>query len=143
MKYNLSDQVDQQKAIARFKKLLDDKKKIELKEVKPRRTISQNSYLHVCITLYAIEIGLRVEEAKTQLKRICPFMRYEMTDKKGNSHIFLKQTSIMTTKEMTDFIEWIRNHAVTELGAYIPTADEYKERRETIDRTIDQNKEHL
>lgn len=143
MKYNLADNLDKQKAIAKFKKLLDDKKRVEIKELKPRRTLSQNAYLHVCIQLYALEIGLRTEEAKIQLKRICPFMRYEMHDKKGGSHVFLKQTSIMDSKEIGEFIEWIRTHAVQELGAYIPTAEEYRERRESIDRTIDQNKEHL
>ncbi len=143
MKYNLSDEVEKQKAIFKFKKLLSEKKKVELKELKPRRTISQNSYLHVCITLYAIEIGLRVEEAKIQLKRICPFMVYDMTDKTGANHKFVKQTSIMTTKEIGEFIEWIRNHAATELGCYIPTAEQYKDRRESIDQTIDQHKQHL
>lgn len=142
MKYNLANSIEKHKAITRFQKLLEDNKKIELKEVKPRRTLSQNAYLHVCITLYAIEFGFTVEEAKTQLKRLCDFMRYEKEDNNGKKIVFLKQTSIMTTDEIGQFIDWIRTHSAKH-GCYIPTAEQYKENAFEIDKNIEQYKEHL
>jgi len=61
MKYNLSDETEKKEAIAKFKKHLEDGTKIELKKVTKRRTLSQNAYLHVVITLYAIEFGWTIE----------------------------------------------------------------------------------
>lgn len=112
-------------------------KKVELKEIKKKRTISQNAYLHVCITLYAINYGLTLEEAKTDLKRACHFMIYE---KNGNK--YLKRTRDFDTKQLTDFIDWIRSYAGKE-GLYIPTSEEYLINKFQIDKEIDANKEFL
>lgn len=117
--------------------LLNKGKKVELKEIKNKRTLSQNAYLHVCITLYAINYGLTLEEAKTDLKRACHFMIYE---KNGNK--YLKRTRDFDTKELTDFIDWIRSYAGKE-GLYIPTSEEYLINKFQIDKEIDANKEFL
>ena len=77
MKYNLSDNVEKQSAIAKFKHLLDEGKKVELNEIKQRRSLSQNGYYHICIKLFAIEFGWTMAEAKDELKKLCPFMSYE------------------------------------------------------------------
>jgi hypothetical protein len=137
MKYALSNDLDKQRAIKRFNVLLENGMDIELKKVNQPRTVRQNAYLHVCITLYAIEFGSTLIEAKTDLKRLCPFMRYENNEKQ-----YLKQTSKMDSKELTDFIEWIRTFAGKE-GLHIPTADEYKENKFNIDKEIDRFKEYL
>ena len=102
-----------------------------------KRTVKQNAYFHVCVRLFAIEIGLTEAEAKTDLKRECPFMRYE---KKGK--FYLKETKKQTTKELTDFIEWIRNFSAKQ-GIYIPTANEYDLRRDDFDNIIEYNKQYL
>ena len=65
-----SNPLDSKKAETYFKKLLEAKKKIELKEIKAKRSIKHNAYLHVCITLFAIEFGYTIEESKTLLKRL-------------------------------------------------------------------------
>jgi hypothetical protein len=143
MKYNLSNNIEKQQAIAKFKKLLDEGKKVELKEIRPKRTLSQNAYLHICITLYAIEFGWTVAEAKKELKKLCPFMRYEKENKKtGKKVAFLKETSLMDKKELTDFVEWIRTFSAQQ-GCYIPTPDEYREGSEKIDNIIESHKEYL
>ena len=143
MKYNLQNEYEKNQAISKFKKFLDDKKKVELKEIKPRRSLSQNAYLHICFTLFAIEFGWTVAQAKEVLKELCPFMKYEHENKKtGQTIAFYKQTSIMDSKELTEFIEWIRNYSNME-GCYIPTPDEYYNGRERIDNTIEQHKEFL
>ena len=75
MKFNLNNPIDQNKAVTYLTKLLEGEKLIELKEIMKVRTLRQNAYLHVIITLYAIEFGSTLEEAKTDLKRECDFMR--------------------------------------------------------------------
>lgn len=137
MKYDLSKPMEANKARAKFDALAASLSMVDIKKIYPKRTIKQNAYLHVCITLYAIECGYTLEEAKTILKRECGFMTYE---KKGQR--FLKHTSMMDTEELTKFIEWIRTYAGRH-GIYIPTADEYIMHQYEIDKTISQNEEFL
>lgn len=137
MKLDLTNPFDINKAKTYFNKLMEQGKQIELKEVRKVRTIKQNAYTHVCITLFAIEFGYNLEEAKTHLKRNCDFMRYEK-----NGETFLKRTRDMNTKELTEFIEWIRTYS-SQQGCYIPTSEEYINQRFEIDKEIDRHKEYL
>lgn len=137
MKLNLSNIVDQKKAVTYLTKLLEGEKLIELKEIKKVRTLRQNAYLHVIITLYAIEFGSTLEEAKTDLKRECSFMRYE-----NNGRHYLKSTAKLDTKELTEFIEWLRNYSSLN-GCYLPTSEEYLEQKFNIDRSIEYNNQYL
>jgi len=137
MKYDLSNSKD----LADFRNketyYREQGKKVELKIVRETRTLKQNAYLHVCITLFAIEFGYTIEESKTHLKRNCHFMRY---DKNGET--YLKRTRDMNTEELTKFIEWLRNYSA-EQGCIIPSAEEYKENQFNIDREISKFKEYL
>lgn len=137
MKFDTSKPFDKNKAITRFKLLLDKGANIELSEIKPRRTVRSNAYLHVCISLCAIEWGNTLDEQKTDLKRACEFMRYE---KNGKS--YLKRTRDLDTKQLGEFIEWIRNYAGQE-GLYIPTSEEYIMHQFEIDKEIERNKQYL
>jgi len=137
MKYDLSNNSDLNAFNFKIKYLIDKQSKVSLTSVKMSRSIKHNAYLHVCITLFAIEFGYTLNEAKTLLKRSCDFMLYEKNDIK-----FLKQTSKMDSKELADFIDWIRNYA-GEQGLYIPTAEEYLDNKFNIDREIANNKTFL
>lgn len=137
MKFDLSNPYDQNKAKALFEKLSASEKKIELKEVRKPRSLSQNSYLHVCITLYAIAYGCRLNEAKTDLKRAAR-LYYE---KNGNKYLI--SSADLDSKQMTEFIDFIRTKASQDLGTYIPTSEEYLLERFSIDKEIDRNKEYL
>lgn len=137
MKLNLSNTFDVNKFKVYAEKLLADKKNVELKEVKDKRTLRQNSYLHICISLFGIEFGFTIDEAKTHLKRCCEFMRYEK-----NGEVFLKETKKMDTKELTNFIEWIRNYSADQ-GCYIPSSEEYMNQQFNIDKEIDKHREFL
>jgi len=137
MKFDLTKPTDLRQFKARAEYLEEKGLKVELKEIRNKRSLSQNAYLHVVITLFAMEYGLRLNEAKTDLKRECDFMTYENNGKK-----YLRETSQMDTKELTEFIEWIRNYA-SQQGLYIPTADEYLQERFYIDKQIDQHKKYL
>ena len=109
---------------------------VELKKILKPRTINQNKFLHVLITLFGIEVGYTIEEAKTLLKRNCSFMIYEKKNEQ-----FLRRTRDMNTKELADFITWIRNFAGLQ-GIYLPTADDYKRNWTEIEMTIESNKHY-
>ena len=110
---------------------------IKIHAVKKKRTNNQNSYLHLVITLYAIEMGNTLEEMKTDLKRECQFMRYE---KNGNH--YLKSSADLDTKEMTDWIEWIKNKAGMQ-GIHLPSPDDYTRNWQEIEREIEAHKHYL
>ncbi len=137
MNYDLSNKIDENKAITRLESLIKRGKIISLKEIRKRRTINQNAYLHVIISLFSIEFGYTLDEGKTHLKRNCQFMRYEK-----NGEYFLKRTREMNTKELTDFIDWTRNYSSMN-GCYLPTSEEYINQRFEIDREIEKVKQYL
>lgn len=102
-----------------------------------KRSLRQNNYIHVLFALYAIEIGLTLEESKTDLKRYCSFMHYEKHGKK-----YLKQTSKMDTKALAEFTTWIRNYAGMN-GVYLPSSEDYFRNWESIEKEIEAHKTYL
>ena len=137
MKYNTKNKYEANQARTNLEYLISKEKLIELKEIRAKRSISQNSYLHVVITLYAVHFGATLNEAKTDLKRYCDFMTYQK-----NSKSYLKETKGMNSKELTEFIEWIRNYSAKG-GCYIPTSEEYLMNKYAIDKEIEDNKTHI
>ena len=136
MKYNLKEQIELNKAMSRFEYLAEKGAKIELKEIRPTRSLPQNAYLHVCLSLYGIHFGYTLNEAKTDLKRNYGLV-YEKDGKK-----YLRSTSTMDSKELTDFIEYIRDVSGAN-GCWIPDAEEYLKNKFSIDKEIENNKIYL
>ena len=137
MIYDLSNNEDKNRASFKFYQLVEGGKVIVLNEKRKKRSISQNRYLHVAITIFAIEVGYTIEEAKTVLKRECSFMRYEK-----EHHVFLKRTRDLNTKELTDFIEFIIQFAA-KMFITIPSSEEYISNQIDIERYISQNKTYI
>ena len=137
MKLDLNKPFDLNKFKAYYDKLILKRSKVELKELRDNRTVKQNSYLHVIISLYAIGFGYTLTEAKTYLKRESRQLTYEKNNVK-----FLRSTADLNSKEMTDFIDWIRTHSSVN-GCYLPTSEEYLSNRFEIDKDIDKHKEYL
>ena len=137
MYLDFNNSIDVKKADNYFRKLKEGKCKIELRKIIPKRSISLNSYLHVCISLFAIEFGYTLDESKTLLKRLCSFMIYEK-----NGLTFLKKTSKLDNLECSKFVEFIRNYSAKQ-GCYIPDADEYKTNKFNIDKEINNQKQYL
>ena len=121
MFYDLSKEFDRKRFATYCRKLYDGKKKVELKEKRKMRTLSQNNYLHLILTWFAIETGYTLEEVKQGIFKadICKdFFEYTKQDRK-----FYKSSSDLDTKEMTDAIERFRNWS-SEQGIYLPSPDE-------------------
>ena len=137
MLLDLSKEYDVKKFLIYFTKLKEKGEKVELKKISNSRTIKQNSYLHVVLTLYAINYGDTLREVKTDLKRGFGLF-YQ---KKGTK--YLRSTADLDTKETTEFIDWIRTKASKEGGFYIPTSEEYLANRFEIDKEINSNKQYI
>ena len=135
MKFNLKK--DREKFNFYVDKLKDFDGIVELtKKFKPR-SIQANKYLHVCISLFAIQTGYTLEEMKIVLKRECHFMTYEKQDNK-----FLKKSSTLNTKELAEWITWIRNKASNN-EFYIPSSDDYHRNWVEIESEIEAHKTYL
>jgi len=146
MKFDGGINIDQNKARTYLDKLINDQSKFEIVKKNKQRTIKQNAYMHVCITLFAIHFGYTLHEAKTDLKRDCPYHEFTRYSKQcpitGKEKIRLSSTKDYTTDQAGKFIDWLREYAGVN-GCYIPTSDEYLERKWLIDLEIERNKKYL
>ena len=129
---DLSNQFDLKKAETYFEKLKSDGAKIELKKVVKSRTVSQNSYLHVCLTYFSQESGYEVDELKELFSHQLP----EMLRYTKDGHSFRRSTSDLSTVEMAKLITHIREVANAELGLYIPQSEEYLINKFQIDKEL-------
>lgn len=137
MLYDFKNDFDIEMFNKRSKELIDEKAIIEIKKRRKKGTLSQNSYLHVCINMYAIFIGETLNRTKTDLKRECPFMIEKHNDKK-----YLRSSVDLDSKEKTDWIEWIRNFASMR-GVFIPSPDDYRRNWAQYEKEIQACKPYL
>lgn len=137
MIYDLSKPLEQAKFKEKVNYLYENGAQVELKQVRLKRSLSQNSYFHVVVTLFALEYG----EDLDSMKQILKHWRCLYADKAGA--VVYKKTSKMDSKELTEFIEWVRNKASKDLGLYIPTSEEYLENQAEINRLMYQNQNYL
>jgi hypothetical protein len=68
------------------------------------------------------ETGFTREETHQLMGKM--FLKYAKLMPDGTEQYFVRSTSSLTTKEMTDYIEQIRTFAITELGVYVPDPNE-------------------
>lgn len=102
---------ERQKAIERFKWLLEKGARIELKEKKYKRTIRQNAYVHLLFSWFGLHFGYTLEEVKQEIfkKQVNPDIFYN-GDKKGIVTIEQwRSTADLDTGEMTIAIERFRD----------------------------------
>ena len=132
MKYDFSKSYDCKKAEEYLGKLMLDGSKCEVKKIHPKRSTSQNSYLHVLFALWSKEFGYTMDEAKDTIKdalgytyeadkgklfnKIIPFSRVS---------VHRKKTSEMDSKELTIFIEKFRDWSASTCGLYLPSSEEF------------------
>jgi len=133
MRFNSSIPYQRENAINYFQKLIEEKRRFEIKRIFEGRTIQQNSYLHLLFSLYGLHFGLTLEEAKQDIKRDLGYTYIK------NEREYFKHTSEMNTKELTDFIEKFRSYSST-LGLYLPKPNEISD--EQLNE-IDRNQNYL
>ena len=127
MTYDLANPLDQQRFKTRCNHLYKQGGVVELTAKKGRRTIPQNSYLHLILGWFAIETGNTLDFVKKEY-----FKRYinpnifvvEIEDKYLGKLKVLRSSRDLTSAEMTTAIERFRNWASAEAGVYLPSPDE-------------------
>ena len=137
MKFDLKNEFWREKARAYLAKLIDKSAQVEITEKKPRRTINQNRYYWVLVQLFAIETGYTRDEAHAVIKRRDKSMVY-----RKNGLVFLKSTTELDTKEMSDYVERFRKWAALE-GIDLPDADGYRANACEYDNLIEQHRNQL
>ena len=144
MLYNSEKPIDCQRAIEKIKHLIAKKKVFELKEKRPKRTISQNSYLHLILSFFALESGYTLQEVKQEIFK-----------KVGKPNTFYKgefgelvkiarwrSSSNLNTQELTLCIDRFRDYASKEAGIYLPEPKDLTILQE-IEIQITNNKQYL
>jgi hypothetical protein len=140
MKFNLKSEID----VIRFQErvnyhLVKKTRNVELTE---KRTVRQNSYLHLLIGWFAIESGNTIDYVKSKYYKelVNPeiFVK-EKDDKFLGKTIVLKSSADLTTSEMNNSIERFKNWSSQEAGIYLPDANE-NEFLKHIQEEIERNK---
>lgn len=122
MLYNAAKSIDINRANERLRFLIDNKRKFELKEKKPIRSVSQNSYLHLILSWFGLEHGYTLEEVKQEIfkKIVNPTIFY---DGEANGLVKIQRwrsTADLDKGEMNLAIDRFRNYSSVEAGTYLP-----------------------
>lgn len=146
MKYDLSNQLHRQQIRDKVDVLLSKHNGIvEIKEIKPQRTMKQNSYLHLIINFFAAEYGENAEFVKEQYFKIAankPIFVREKNDKILGTVTYIRSSSDLDKEEMQLAIERFRNWSSINAGIYLPSADEQR-LLQLADIEVSRNKEFL
>lgn len=118
---------------------------IEVKEKRARRSVQQNSYLHLLLGYFGTEYGMSLEQVKIDFfKRICNKDLFERKkqNKKGHSITLLRSSAELTTEEMSLAITRFRNWSASEAEIYLPSAEDF-EFLIYAQQCMENNKEYL
>ena len=125
MIYNPKNQLHRKQAIDKLNYFITKGKRFELKAKQDKRSISQNSYLHLILTWFGLETGYTLEEVKQDIfKKIvnsATFYEGEFEGKiKGLKVERWRSTASLDTLEMTLAIDRFRDFSSRECGIYLP-----------------------
>lgn len=145
MLYDLSNELQAAQFNTRAASLVKKGVIVDLTEKKPRRSTNQNSYLHVILSYFAVETGNTLEWVKQQYfkKLVNPsiFIR-ETTDKYLGKMKILRSSADLDVGEMSTAITRFRNWSSSEVGVYLPSADEER-LIQLMQIEIERNKEYI
>ncbi|GIJ96598.1 hypothetical protein CAPN001_11670 [Capnocytophaga stomatis] len=128
MLYDGKNPFDCQKAREKLNWLIEKSKLFEIIEKKPKRTYSQNNYIHLLFAWFALEYGDTPDYVKQEIfkKVVNPqIFKTEFANRKtGEIREEWRSTADLDTKEMTIAIDNFRDYASREWGIYLPQANE-------------------
>lgn len=138
MKYNLAIPAEAKAAQERLFNLTVKKNVVEIKRINPNRTLSQNSYLHLILGYYGLQVGYTLEEAKIVYKRdINPDIYvYEKNKKK-----FMRSSADLDVEEMAKTIDRLHQYAAAQ-GFPLPLATDQEWLRQ-IENEIERSQGYL
>lgn len=129
MIYDTTNPLQRSQLIDKVKYYIGKGKEVELKVKHPKRSISQNSYLHLILTWFALETGYTMEEVKQDIfkKIVNDSMFYDGEAEGKLKSVKIERwrsTASLSTAEMTLAIERFRNYSSIEAGIYLPEPDD-------------------
>lgn len=128
MIYNAKSEFDIHRARSRLEYLIEKGKTFEIIEKKPKRSLSQNNYLHLILSFFALEYGETLEYVKQEIfkKQVNReiFKTEYINPKTGEVREAWRSTSSLDTKEMTLAIDRFRNFSSKEAGIYLPAPED-------------------
>ena len=129
MKFNTANQVEKKEAFSYFTRLANKKQIIEIKKVSPKRTLSQNSYLHLIIGAFGAHFGYTMEEAKQIYKEINMTVYLYRKENRGITREFWRSSADLTKEEMMQTIDRFRQKS-EEAGYPLPDAEDTEWQRQ-------------
>lgn len=125
MIYNSKNPLHVHQAIEKVKYFISKGKRFELKAKNDKRSISQNSYLHLILTWFGLQTGYTLEEVKQDIfkKIVNPNTFYDGEHVGKIDGLIIERwrsTASLDTAEMTLVIERFRDFSAKELGIYLP-----------------------
>jgi hypothetical protein len=116
---------------------------VEIKEVKPRRSLPQNSYLHLLLGVFGANLGYTLQEAKELYKRLPGNKElYVYTkDVGGKPMEFTRSSADLNKDEMAKSINTLKEWSA-KMGYPLPDADD-TEALMRLENFIEQNERYL
>ena len=125
MIYDLTNPLHRKQFVARANKMLERHCTNVVLIDESKRSLNQNSYLHVLLRIMALETGVKEKYAKDvyfkQFANMDIFLREAVDPVTGNVIQSLKSTSELTLEEMSRAINNFR-HWAEDNGYYLPEA---------------------
>lgn len=126
--YIATNELDIHRARSRLEYLIEKGKTFEIIEKKPKRSLSQNNYLHLILSFFALEYGETLEYVKQEIfkKQVNReiFKTEYINPKTGEVREAWRSTGSLDTKEMTLAIDRFRNFSSKEAGIYLPAPED-------------------
>lgn len=138
MRYNLKNPAEYDDAIKFIHHSFATDKIVEIKVVRPQRSLRANAYYHLLLGICGSEWGYSLAEMKIIHKRdISPgvFIYYK------NDHPFTKSSAELTTKELSDAIEQLKKHSAEQSLVLPEPTDEDAMRH--WERQIENNRRYI
>lgn len=126
MLFNLSNPLDVQNARTRLNLLIERGAMAIIEEKKLRRSLPQNSYLHLLLGYFASQTGCTLEWVKERYYKLAAnrelFLASRTDPVTGKPTNYLRSSALLTSDEMALSITRFRNWAAAEAGIYLPEA---------------------
>lgn len=124
MLYNAEKRIDVERSIAKINDLIIKKKRFEIIEKKPIRSLSQNNYLHLILSFFALEYGETLEYIKLEyFKKLVNKEIFEFqfeNHKTGEVRTEFRSTAELNTTELTLAIDKFRDFSSKHAKIYLP-----------------------
>ena len=137
MKYNMANLAEAERAFQYLTDLSGKEAIVEVKKVSPKRSLNQNSYLHLLLGAFGSHFGYSLAESKLIYKEL----NANIYSYKKKHRTFYRSSADLTKEEMMHSIDRFREKSA-EQGYPLPTATDQEWLRQ-IENTIEQTEKYL